>query len=53
MFLTAIPTVLAAYIVLLGMCCKAVGVTLCVLIHGRAFFSGEVDKTFVKNQDQK
>jgi hypothetical protein len=28
----------------------AVGVTLCLLVYGRAFFSGEVDKTFVKDQ---
>lgn len=30
----------------------AVGVTLCLLVYGRAFFSGEVDKTFVKDQKQ-
>lgn len=46
-----IAGIIAAVLVIKGATWAfAVGVLLCVLIYGRQFFSGEVDETFVKDQ---
>ena len=48
-----IAGIIAAMLVIKGATWAfGVGILLCVLIYGKRFFSGEVDKTFVKDWDE-
>jgi hypothetical protein len=48
-----IAGIIAAMLVIKGATWAfAVGILLCALIYGKRFFSGEVDKTFVKDLEE-